>query len=111
MAQLWYDVLDHTQWRFISIFPYWKFYETEAVKRYNFGMKTLKEIINQAIDTEMAKKPAAEGEEPEGKSLISSMVQQHNENPESFDRNDMIQHALTFLFAGEPFFFFKNIQK
>jgi len=98
VADLWYFVLDHTQKRFIAPFRTWDYYLTEDDKKYNVAMATLRAIINKGVDKELA--GPSKGEEEGVSSLLTFMVQEHKNNPEAFTRKNIVQHALTFLFAG-----------
>lgn len=102
VSELWYGVLDHTTGRFIAPFHYWDYITTPGVRKYNLGMKLIRGLINKSIDRELANpSPSAKGRSSVGHaSLLSYMVEQHRESPQDMTRQDIMQQALTFLFAG-----------
>jgi len=95
VGRLWDLVLSHVQKRYMPI-PFYEYLDFKSYLKYQSNLKFLRDTISLSIDREIQKNTKSEDQ----RTLISYMVEQHLKYPESFTKEDIFQHSLTFLFAG-----------
>jgi len=89
------DIWFHITNRIKSVVPYWKFYETEEKKKYDYALKVFREAITSIIATRRK-----QGVQETDRDFLSMMLRAQESGEFQFTEKQIVDQCFTFLNGG-----------